>query len=738
MSMPGYKKLTVVTALVLGLTVVQAQDTQLGAGEDWDVYLGDKSSSHYSRLEQINKENVDELEVAWTYNTGDSVERGDVQTNPLIIDGVLYGATTWKRVFALDAATGEEIWRFDPGEVHPDDIVAEDLTRGLVYWANGDDQRLFFSAAHWLYAINLKTGDLIRSFGNNGAIDLRQGLDKDIGESSISLRTPGIIYNNLLIVGSNPGEGSSTVPGHVRAYNVRTGERAWIFHTIPQPGEVGYETWPENAYRYAGAANNWVGFALDQERGIVYVPTGSATNDFIGTDRAGDNLYANSLVALDAQTGERIWHFQAVRHDLLDRDFPAPPNLLTVTHNGEQIDAVAQVTKTGHVFLFDRETGEPLFPIEEHPTPISKLRGEEAALSQPLPMIPAPFARQEFRRQDITDISPEATEYVTELWEKAEQIGIFGPLSLNYGIIFPGFDGGAEWGGAAVDPNSGVLYVNSNEMPWLTRIVEVPEEEEDVYGEAALDGETLYAQNCASCHGADRAGGGGFPSLVDVGDRLERNRVMQIIRNGQGRMPSFASLPETERSAIVDFLFGTQTQPAVADEAESNDEAAGGDEAEGDHSSVEAAPVQQVRELPYTFGGYPRFVDEEGHPAIKPPWGTLNAIDMNTGEYLWKVPLGELPELTARGIPPTGTENYGGPVVTAGGVLFIGATKDEMFRAIDKDTGEILWETKLPFGGYATPATYMVDGKQYVVIAAHGGKMDTPVGDTYVAFALPD
>jgi quinoprotein glucose dehydrogenase len=455
---------------------------------------------------------------------------------------------------------------------------------------------------------------------------------------------------------------------------------------------------------------------LDERRGTLYVPTGSAAFDFWGGNRIGADLFANCLLALDANTGRRLWHFQFVHHDLWDRDLPAPPNLLTVKHNGRDIDAVAQITKSGHVFLFNRETGEPLFPIEERQLPASDLQGESAWPTQPLPLKPAPFARQLFSYDEITDISPESHRAVLERFERVRPHVPFAPPSTEGTIIFPGFDGGGEWGGAATDPD-GVLYVNANEMPWILKMVPT----QTGTGRASARGERVFVQICAACHGLERKGNPAqnVPSLVDISKKMSKEDMVRLLQTGRGMMPSFGFLTESQKRSVADFMLGNNPP----------EEAAG--------RSGDIAGDDVLGGVPYSFTGYNRWLDTNGYPAIKPPWGTLNAIDLNTGEYRWRARLGEDPALTARGIPPTGLENYGGPLVTAGGLIFIGASKDEMFRAFDRRTGKILWQTKLPAGGYASPAAYEFKGRQYVVIACGGGKMGTKSGDAYVAFALP-
>jgi quinoprotein glucose dehydrogenase len=703
--------------VVLGVPIVLwwmvvSPESRPTAGRDWPVYLGDKASTQYSPLDQIHKGNVARLQVAWTYDTGD---QGEFQSNNLIIDGVLYTASPSRNVMALNAATGEELWRFDPRTEHDGNISGRQ--RGLVYWEDGGEQRLFTAAATWLYALDPRTGRPIRSFGENGSIHMGQQMDLE-ETPIVGLTTPGLIYKDLLIMG---GLVSELTPGAIRAFDVRTGKRRWIFHTIPRPGEYGYETWPPDAWKTVGGASDWSGLALDEERGIVYASTETAGPDFWGGQRFGMNLFANSVIALDANTGRRLWHYQLVHHDLWDLDLPTPPTLLTVTHGGRPIDALAQGTKQGLLFVFDRVTGEPLWPIHERPAPPSEIPGVRTWPTQPFPEKPPPLMRQIYTKDDVSNISPEARALTADRLSRAGAYGAFPPPSWREAIMFPGFDGGFEWGGAAADPD-GILYANLNEIPWIYLLVSTRTAD----GKPLTTGERQYRIHCASCHGVDRAGepAGGMPSLLDMHESRTRDYVMQVVEHGFGRMPAFGDVPEPQRHAIVDFLFG---QEESAPDRRPGKPDAGAEETR----QSEAAP-------PYTFAGFRRWFDQEGYPAIKPPWGTLSAVDLNTGAIKWQVPLGEYPELTARGIPPTGTENYGGPVVTAGGLVFIGATADETFRAFDKDTGRILWQAALPFGGNATPSTYMVNGRQYVVISAGGGKSGRPAGGAIVAFALPD
>jgi quinoprotein glucose dehydrogenase len=642
---------------------------------------------------------VQQLRVAWSYDTG---ETGGLQTSPIIVAGVLFGITPSQKVFAVNAASGKLLWKFDSG------LKSTQPDRGLAYWSSGADKRILVGVMNFLYALDATTGKSISAFGRDGRIDLRGDLGRNPEKQSVALTSPGIVYNDLIIVGGRNPETLPAAPGDVRAYDVRTGKLRWSFHTIPHPGEFGYETWPKDAWRHSGAANNWAGMAVDSKRGIVYVPTGSAAFDFYGADRLGDDLFADCLIALNADTGERIWHFQGVKHDLWDRDFPSPPALLTVNRDGKAVDAVAQTTKQGFVYLFDRVTGKPLFPIDYRNYPPSDVPGEIAASDQPLPVKPTPFARQLLSEDMLTNRTPEAHRWVVERFRKFRSEGQFVPFSVGKDtVIFPGFDGGAEWGGPAVDPQTAIIYVNANEMAWTGALAPNTGENSP---------KSIYLSQCGVCHGDNLMGSPpAIPSLVGMGDRLSPQKIAATIKSGKGRMPAFANFDDDQLFALVDFLLSGNSKELPSSES-------------------------KQPEMKFRFTGYHKFLDPDGYPAISPPWGTLNAINLNTGEYVWKVNLGEYPELAAKGLKNTGSENYGGPIVTAGGLLFIGASDfDRKFRAYDKSTGELLWETTLPFSGNATPATYSVHGRQYVVIAAGGGKdPKSASGGVYVAFALPN
>jgi quinoprotein glucose dehydrogenase len=665
------------------------------ANVDWPVYGGDVGGTHYTTLSQISPANVARLQVAWTYETKDEFAGSEMQSNPVVVDGVLYATTPKMHVFALDAATGRQLWRFDPNAGVPP--TSRFRHRGVV--VTGD--RVLFNYRNRLYALDRRTGTPIRSFGDTGWVDLRAGLGRPVEGLSVSASSPGVVFEDVLIMGSTVPEALPSAPGDIRAYDVRTGALRWSFHTIPHPGEFGYDTWPAGAWKIAGGANAWSGVTLDRARGIVFAATGSASYDFYGANRKGDNLFANSVLALDARTGRRLWHFQALRHDLWDRDFPAPPVLVTVRRGGRAIDAVAQITKTGHVYVFERTTGRSLFPIAWQRMPTAGLDGEQVADSQPFPVKPAPFARQRLTRDDLTTRTPEAHAAALRTFDEYRTEHPFDPPNTRGTIIFPGVDGGGEWGGPAFDPETGLLYVNSNEMAWLLKLT-------------VRDDASLYGANCASCHGADRAGSALAPSLVDVHARRTRAQMTTIIREGSGRMPAFGAL--LDGAAVNGLLDYLET---------------------GREGVTRAGPNPYW--LKYRTEKFDIFLDHEGYPAVRTPWGTLNAIDLGSGDTRWSVPFGEYPKLAAQGITGTGTDSYGGAIVTRNGLLLIAATTyDDKIRAFDKRTGALLWEAKLPAAGNATPSTYMVGGRQYLVIACGGGKNGAPSGGTYVAFALPD
>ncbi len=709
---------------------------------EWPIN-GGVDNIRYTTLRQITPENVNRLAVAWQYDSHDEFPGSEMQANPIVIGGVMYITTPKLRVVALDATTGRQIWSFDPNLGKP--VPGNFRNRGVT--VHGD--RVFFTHRNFLWALHRKTGLPIQPFGDDGRVDLRKDLGRPVDSVTISATSPGVVFGDLLILGSTVSESLPGSPGHIRAYDTNTGKLRWTFHTIPQPGEFGYETWPKDAYKVIGGANAWGGVTIDSRNGILFAATGSAAFDFYGSNRIGDNLFANCVLALDARTGKRLWHFQAVRHDVWDMDFPAAPNLITLERDGKPIEAVAQLTKQGFVYVFERKTGKSLFPIEYRKVPQSPVDGEQLAETQPYPVKPPPFARQLLTEDLLTNRTPAARTAVLERFRKLNSKGMYYPPTTEGTIVFPGFDGGGEWGGAAFDPETGLYYVNSNEMAWILRLVPRTDD-------------SLYKSHCASCHREDLKGTPPeFPSLAGIGKRIRSSAIAKVIREGSGRMPGFGSLGNDAIAQIVDFL------------TTGHDSAAG---------------ARDVNWQKYRIDGYNMFKDPDGYPAIAPPWGTLNAIDLNKGEIRWKIPLGEYPErknpekldssqtaqapdrersermntsaetlnssqaknrergermtttppVGTQGIGDTGTNNYGGPVVTASGLLFIAATNfDKKIRAFDKQTGTLLWQTTLPAAGNATPAVYEVDGREYIAIACGGGKQGAPSGGSIVAFALP-
>lgn len=708
---------------------------------EWKTYAGSKDGNRYSSNDQITLANVSKLQVAWTFSSNDKDpdNRSQNQCNPIVVDGILYGTSPRLKLLALEAATGRPKWIFDPAEVDTsaknDKYAFFKVTRGVVFWQDegGAEKRILYGAGSRIYAIDVADGKPIPKFGKGGYIDLTEDIGRSPGTYNpyIAATTPGVIYKDLLITGQRVGESADAAPGPVRAYDVRTGQLKWMFHTIPHPGELGNETWEDKeAWKKFGGANNWAGMSLDEQRGIVYVPTGSVGGDFYGGIRKGQNLFGNSLIALDAATGKYRWHFQVVHHDIWDRDLAANPNLVTLNIDGKKIDAVAQITKHGYIFVFNRETGEPVFPIEEKPVPASDLPGEVPWPTQPIPTLPEPFARQKFGTEDISNLDKATHDEMLQKFNLVKYGTVFTPPSKDGVWIFPGFDGGGEWGGAAVDPESGIMYVNSSELPWSLTMIDVPKNGDDHSMKGM--GRVQYGKYCMACHGANLKGNGNsFPSLLGLKKKYNAEQAWKVIENGKNMMPAFKQIQGTDKEALLAFLLDIQEKEPTSNNAHALPKA------QVSHLQSSKTAKSILDDVPYTMTGYNRFLDKNGYPGITPPWGTLNALDLNTGKLLWKVTLGEFPELTKRGIPATGTENYGGPLVTKGGLVFIAATKDEMIRAFDKTSGQVVWEHQLPAAGYATPATYSINGKQYVVIACGGGKIGSKSGDAYVAFALP-
>ena len=676
---------------------------------DWPVYRGDPKGNQYVAMAQIHAANVHKLQPAWEYHTRDANQRSTMHANPIVVNGVMYITTPALKAVALDAVTGREIWVFDPAKYNNGEIVRL-RNRGVTYWKGTAGERIFHFVRDRVYAVDAKSGTLITAFGKGGFIDLRQNLGVDPRTAVIEMTSPGAVFRNLLIIASRVNETYDSAPGHIRAYDTVTGEMKWIFHTIPVEGEVGHDTWKWVKGETYGGANAWGGVTIDEQRGWVFAATGSATDDFYGGLRKGTNLFANSVIALDATTGERKWHYQTVRHDIWDYDNPPAPILVTIRNGATSRDAVVQLTKMGFTFVLDRETGQPLFPVQEVAVPPSTVPGEEASPTQLIPLKPRPLVRQSLSEADLTNISPESHAYALKQFRQYLSGSIYTPPSLQGTITTPGHLGGAEWHGASFDPVLNVLYVNVNEVPTINRLRPVHDTEGEALNPAQL-GQRIFERTCAACHGVNRQGTPTqAPPLVEVKGTTED--IEKVITQGRNAMPAFGQFQTRELRALSTYL---KTAPGA---------------------TAGAGPTRAADR--YTIDGYPLFLDQNGVPAISPPWGTLNAVDLVTGDLLWKVPLGEYPQLVAKGIRNTGSLNFGGAVATAGGVIFIAATADEKFRAIEKATGRTLWEFQLPAGGYATPSVYMIDGRQYVAIAAGGsGKNATKSGDSIITFALP-
>ena len=691
--------------------------------KNWGTYRGNDGISAYSGLNQINTENVSHLQVAWNFRTHDNIGNSSIQCNPLIIDGILYGVSPRQKTFALDAKTGKQLWLFDPYE---GDSISSGVTRGLTWYEKGDDKRIFICARHKIFSLDAKTGSQFKNFGDSGYVDLRKGLrnDEDISKYSIQNTSPGVIYNDMIIVGSSMGETYNDMPGNIRAYDVNTGKLKWVFNTIPRPGEFGYDTWPKENYKQAAGCNAWSGLSIDRKRGMLFAATGSPGFDFHGGNRKGANLFANSVIALDAATGKYKWHFQVSHHDMWDYDLPTPPILITIKKDGKPVDAVVQLSKQGWIMVFNRDNGKPLFPIEERSVPKSRMVDEYNYPTQPFPVKPAPLARHHFDTTLVTDISKESHDYIMKEISKYSFGDIYLPQHTEGIVQVPGFRGGSEWSGGAFDPETNIMYIGANDIPNVVQLMELKDEGDgELYKLPVLKaGEMVYQKNCSPCHGSDRKGIDPFPSLLNVSKILKPEQALEIVEKGRDKMPSFINLPVAHREAVVAYLFNLKNKKLSKPEVK-----------------PEETDTVSKKFKQYSIKGYTQLKDQFGYPGIKPPWGTLNAVDLNTGEYVWKRTLGQFPELIKKGIPETGTQLFGGGVVTAGGLIFIAASSDEKIRAVDKRNGSILWEYQLPAGGYATPATYEVDGKQFVVIAAGGGGLQaTRTGDYYFAFSLPD
>jgi len=673
---------------------------------DWSIYRGDKKGNQYSELDQINKSNVNDLSIIWQYHHGNP-GGPSMYSNPIMVNGSLYFTLPTLGVVSLDATSGEELWRFEIENHDPGWEKTTGRNRGVTFWDDGDRGRIFAFAKNRIYALDAQTGHPVPSFSSQGYIDVNYNLPIDPQLAAVEMTTQGIIYRDHLIIAGRVSEGYNSTPGDVRSYNARTGEFQWIFHTVPQPGEEGFDTWAFEEGETYGGANPWGGFTIDEERGWVFFATGSPAPDFIyGGIRKGANLFGNCIIALEAASGKKIWHYQNIHHDIFDYDNPPAPILCTVKKDGSTQDLVVQFTKMGLTFIIDRETGKPIFPTPEVTVPSSIIPEEEAWPTQPIPEKPPPMVRTHITEDDLTDISPEAHQFALDLFRKHQSGPLYTPADEQGVITTPGHQGGNEWGGDAFNPKTNWVFVNANEAPTINRLVKFYDDQNQQIPE--LKGAAIYNQNCAGCHGVDRLGKPPeIPALTELS--MSQDDMRNIVVKGKGNMPAFPQLEETEIADIVTFLVA---------------------------SPERFSEISQKGKVKYASDA-PFFNDQDGFPAIKPPWGTLNAIDVAEGTIKWKVPLGEEMRLKARGIHNTGTKNFGGPIATAGGLVFIAATPDEKIRAFDQETGHLLWEHPLPAAAYATPSTYMIDGRQYlVVVCGGGGKLNSPLGDAVVAFAL--
>ena len=683
----------------IALTFLGACSSDKQDASSWPTFGHDVSNNKFSSLTYIDTLNVAQMQEVWRYE--DSTDGGGVYFNPVMMNNRVIGLMPSNKLVALDAVTGKRVWEFVP-----DSSAIPNWSKGMTYHPGSPD-RIFLISGGTLYSINAENGAVMKDFGNNGRVDFYEGLevpDTMRAQVPVSSNAPGVVYNDLFIVGCKVPDELPSTSGDIRAFNINSGKLEWIFHVIPKSGQFGAETWNSNARQRNGGANCWAGMALDEKRGIVFIPTASASFDFYGADRPGQNLFANCLLALDAKTGKRIWHFQTTHHDLWDRDNGSPPNLVTIKRDGKEIDAVALVTKMGYLFMFDRETGESLFEVNEVPVDtVSTMPGEKPWPTQPLPVNP-PFARQGYQEKFYGRSS---TWIAAEIAKNKYKTGIYDPPSMEGSLILPTAHGGANWGGATVNTQTNRLFVNSTDIPWILKLTDLKK----IRAANQLDPETLYKTYCGSCHGVDKKGAGIGPDLTTHVKKYKSAQIESILRKGAPPMPSFKFLSKQQIASVVAYVMDTVVQ-----------------------QSFEAANIPENNE-PYGFNGYSFYLDPEGHPAITPPFGTMTAIDLNTGDIVWQVPLGEDPEFKKMGILNSGMFNRGGGIATAGGLIFIGATGDNMFRAFDQNTGKVLWEYQLPGMASSIPSTYAVGNKQYVVVSVNG-KEENGFKGGYISFAL--
>jgi quinoprotein glucose dehydrogenase len=736
--------------IALALLVLPPFSIKAQKGTSWNEYLGGADSSHYSPLKQVNSRNVKQLEIAWSFETGDELS---YTFCPLVVDNIAYVAAKQGALVALDASTGKELWVHNFGTGGRFSGIAGQ--RGANYWESKDrtDRRIFVTSGGMLHSIDARTGKLIDSFADHGKLDLKTGIDR--APVGLGSRTPGRIFENLIILGSATGEGYLAPPGDIRAFDVLTGKLVWVFHTIPRPGEYGYESWPKDAYKYMGGVDVWGEFTIDEKRGIAYLATASAKYELYGGDRHGDNLYADCLLALDARTGKRLWHFQTVHHDLWDTDPAAAPQLATVRHEGKTVDAVALASKNGFLYVFDRVSGKPLWPIEERPVPKSDVPGEITAPTQPFPTVVPPFSRQSMTVKDMYDafMTDEEKVWWKDRLSKA-RAGLYTPPALGDTILIPSVNGGALFFGSGADPTNGIVYVVGKDMPSIIKLVPAGESLASNAGGLIPDrprtgrggpqaasltaerrGRAVYEQSCQVCHGPDLKGDRG-PQVDNAVSRLGVDATRTVITKGKGGMPPIATLAPPLLDDLIAFLTKPESAPPG--------------------TAAPAALLAMMRiEPPYPDSVEPppsRYKTGYGNEpyVITPPWSKITAYDLNTGKIKWQTPYGDLPQAGPSNKLRGNVYPKSGPVITAGGlVLFAG--NDSKLYALDKDTGELICTKDLPNGSLGVPAVYEVNGRQYVLLAVSGGN-PFPVGGrlapggvnppaiskSYIAFALPE
>jgi len=746
-------KAQIVVALVLcGFPVRIGFAQKVAAG--WSDYLGGPDSSHYSPLKQINASNVNKIEAAWTYPAPD----GTSVFCPLVVDNIAYISAKGGALVALDATTGKELWvhSFGTGGGGRGGISGQ---RGANFWQSPDrkDRRIFVTTGGYLHAIDALTGKTVDSFADHGKLDLKTGIDRT--PIALASRTPGRIFENLIILGSFPGEGYLAPPGDLRAFDVRTGKLAWVFHTIPREGEPGYDTWPKDAYKYMGGVDVWGEITVDEKRGIAYFPISSPKYELYGGDRPGNNLYADCLLALDARTGKHLWHFQTVHHDIWDYDPTAAPQLATVKHNGKTVDVVALASKNGFLYVFDRVTGEPLWPIVERPVPKSEVPGEWTSPTQPFPTLPPPFARQKFTEKDLYFgfMTPEEQAHWKERFSKAQNKGIFTPTGLTDTISIPGVNGGPFFWDTAADAANGIVFVESKDFPSILKMVKAGEPTTANSGGtipsrmqpggrgrggfgaaggpamALRFGRTIYEGSCQVCHGPDLKGDRG-PAVDDAVKRLGADAVRDIVKHGKGGMPGFPTMNAEAIADVIEFL-------------EKSDQAPPGTGVPGNTLTERLEPNYPEGVTPPP-SRYKTGYGQEGY-IITPPWSTITAYDLNTGTILWQTPYGDTPQAGPSDKLRGNVTPRSGFVVTAGGLVLFADNQSKLY-ALDKNTGKVVYSRDVPNSAVGVPAVYEVNGREYILFALVGGPgfpagarmpeggVNPPAGEKmYVAFALP-